>query len=206
MRHMLVAVGILVAAMTLCPSKAAKAVSVRYASRHQCQQACGASISSCRAQAASARARRRCRPTWIKACSRFLGLDLCTPPDLRGAWEFEATQADPPNACTDPSAPVLISIATQGPFDLTGAAPIGGVFADASFLGTLVINPTFGVGFSLTGHGDQLAPCYFERSVSAATCQGVCVREGSYTVRKFCTGGSNPVCEWGATGTLSRRP
>lgn len=128
------------------------------------------------------------------------------PPDLRGTWEFNASVTDPPNPCAEPVAPVLFSIDTQGAFDLTGAAPISGAFSDMSFSGTLVINPAFGVGFSLQGHGDQFSPCYLERNISAGTCRGACERNGSYAVRKFCNGSPTPVCQWGAAGTLFRRP
>lgn len=177
-----------------------------YASRRECRQACSASISTCRVQAASARARRRCKPDWIKACSRFLGLNLCSPPDLRGTWEFNATVTDPPNPCAEPVAPVVFSIETQGSFDLTGAAPISGSFSDMASSGSLLVNPETGVSFSAQGHGDEFSACYLKRFISSAFSPGVGERNGSYAVQRFCNGSPNFVCQWGAAGTLFRRP
>jgi hypothetical protein len=192
--------------VSLLGAAVVEAETVRYATRRECRDACAAPISHCREQAPSGRDRRRCKKQWIKACSRFLGLDVCSPPDLRGTWEFNASVTDAPNPCAEPVGPVLFSIDTQGSFDLIGVGPISGAFSDMPFSGTMIINPELGVGFSVQGHGDQFSPCYLARSIGAGTCRGACERNGSYTVRKFCNGSPAPVCQWGAAGTLFRRP
>jgi hypothetical protein len=203
MRYVVLGIFGLAIGATAVPISAGASV---YASRRECRHACSASISTCRLQAASARDRRRCKTDWIKACSRFLGPSVCSPPDLRGTWEFDATVTDPPNPCAEPVAPVVFSLDTQGSFDLTGVAQIGGAFSDMPFSGTMIVNPEIGVGFSIQGHGDQFSPCYLERNIGAGDCPGTCERNGSYAVREFCNGSPNPVCQWGAAGTIFRRP
>jgi hypothetical protein len=107
------------------------------ASRAQCRAACADEISACRAQATSVRARRRCKPTWVRTC-RTTGLAACQPTTttsttsttittvtssttsttlifgLVGGWDFIATTIHS-NTCPFPFTQFSFSITTETP-------------------------------------------------------------------------------------------
>ena len=94
----------LVALLVCLPSSATHAVS-----RAQCRIACADEIASCRAQATSARARRRCRPTWVRTC-RTTGLSACQPP----------TTTSTITSTTTTSYTTTTTVGGGVPYDLTG--------------------------------------------------------------------------------------
>ncbi len=80
-------------------------------SRAQCRVACADQIALCRTQATSARARRRCKPTWIKMC-RSTGLAACEPTTTTSTLPPTVTTTLPSGGSTTSTTVTMTSTTT----------------------------------------------------------------------------------------------